>query len=166
MTDEGEQPSTLTRSGNSNTYTGATNVTGGTLVISKLANGGVVSSIGESSNAASNLVLNGGTLQYIGAGDSTDRGVTVGTGFSILGTLDSSGTGAINFTNTGPLAYANANIVSTFTLTGNNTGANIFALAIDDNNGAPGTVNGFGIMSAVKSGTGTWILTGNNTYSP
>lgn len=70
---------------------------GTTLQASKLANGGAVSSIGNSSNAASNLVLQGGTLKYTGAGDSTDRSFTIGT---MGATLDASGSGAVNFTNT------------------------------------------------------------------
>ncbi len=70
---------------------------GTTLQANKLANGGAVSSIGNSSNAASNLVLQGGTLKYTGAGDSTDRSFTIGT---MGATLDASGAGAINFTNT------------------------------------------------------------------
>ena len=83
----------------SNTYTGATRTTGGTLIVNSLTNGGVASSIGQSTSATANLVLGGGTLQYApisgvgGAGDSTDRN------FAIVAssTLDASGTGALVF---------------------------------------------------------------------
>ena len=43
-----------------NDYTGVTTVSGGTLAVSTLADGGSVSSIGASSSASSNLVLQGG----------------------------------------------------------------------------------------------------------
>ena len=60
-----------------NTYTGVTTIDQGVLAVTTLANGGQPSSIGQSSNAAGNLVFNnGGTLMYTGAG-TTDNGVTV-----------------------------------------------------------------------------------------
>jgi fibronectin-binding autotransporter adhesin len=71
---------TLTLSG-SNTYTGATTISGGVLSVATLANGGLNSNIGASSNAAGNLVLDGGTLRYTGAGSvSTDRAFTLNAG--------------------------------------------------------------------------------------
>src|SRR2546423_1404846 len=51
---------TLTSSGTS-TYTGATTIAAGTLSVSSLANGGSNSNIGASTNAATKLILNGGT---------------------------------------------------------------------------------------------------------
>ena len=56
-----------------NTYSGNTVIDAfRTLEVDDLANGGAASSIGDSSSAAANLLLNG-TLRYIGTGDSTDR---------------------------------------------------------------------------------------------
>ena len=49
-----------------------------TLSVSNLQNGGINSSIGSSSNAAANLVIQGSTLRYTGAGASTDRLFTIG----------------------------------------------------------------------------------------
>ncbi len=74
-----------------------------TLAVAHLANGGVASSIGSSSNASSNLVIQGSTLKYEGAATSTDRLFTVGTSGA---TLDASGSGAVSFTNPGALAIA------------------------------------------------------------
>ena len=72
---------TFILSGIANTYTGSTTVNGATLEIATLAVGGTASSIGESSNAASNLVIaGGGTLDYTGATATTDRSFTLGTG--------------------------------------------------------------------------------------
>jgi fibronectin-binding autotransporter adhesin len=103
-----------------NNYGGATVVEGKytdnggfistTLEVTELANGGVSdaanpSSIGNSSSDASNLVIQGGTLRYIGSGDSTDRLFSIGTHGA---TLDSSGIGAVAFTNTGATAIPDA----------------------------------------------------------
>ncbi|MFZ5494973.1 MAG: beta strand repeat-containing protein [Verrucomicrobiota bacterium] len=70
---------TLVLSG-ANSYTGATTLSAGTLSISDVANGGVASHLGQSTNAAANLVFDGGTLSFTGATDSTDRNFTINTG--------------------------------------------------------------------------------------
>jgi fibronectin-binding autotransporter adhesin len=90
---------TLTLSNTANTYTGRTSLAG-TLAITSLADGGVNSAIGASTSDAANLVLHGGTLSYSGAATSTDRLFSITSGG---GTLNSSGTGPINFTNTGSI---------------------------------------------------------------
>ncbi|MFN0077667.1 MAG: beta strand repeat-containing protein, partial [Prosthecobacter sp.] len=136
-----------------NTYTGATTISAGTLIVSTLGNGGSNSNIGASTNAAANLVLNGGTLQYTGAASSTDRLFSVGTSG---GTLDASGTGAVNFTNTGSMGFNSQTGTRTLTLTGSFLGLNIVAAVIADNSGA---------TSLTKTGSGKWVLTGANTYS-
>jgi autotransporter-associated beta strand protein len=59
---------TLTLSGGASAYNGPTRVDAGTLAVAVLADGGAVSSIGQSSNAAASLLLNGGTFKYIGTG--------------------------------------------------------------------------------------------------
>jgi autotransporter-associated beta strand protein len=74
---------------------------GTTLTASTLANGGSPSSIGSSSNAASNLYIQGSTLKYVGGTASTDRLFTIGTGGA---TIDASGSGAVSFTNTASLS--------------------------------------------------------------
>ncbi len=59
------------------TYTGVTTIANGVLTAGLIADGGLPSSLGASSNAAGNLVFNGGTLRYIGEDSSTNRGFTV-----------------------------------------------------------------------------------------
>ncbi|MCE9547120.1 MAG: autotransporter-associated beta strand repeat-containing protein [Planctomycetia bacterium] len=136
-------------SGANSSYAGTTTLTTGVLSVSTLANGGSNSSIGKSTNIAANLVLNGGTFQYTGGAASTDRLFTLGGSVS----LDASGTGAVNFTNTGSMGGAG---VRTLTLTGTNTGDNTLAAAINDSGGA---------VSLTKTGVGTWVLSNANGYS-
>ena len=158
-----------------NTYTGNTTIgtpqLGGffdfgafaTLNVPKLANGGLPSSIGQSANAAANLSFNPGsggtaTLSYTGTGDSTDRLFTITSGTNTV--INSSGTGPVNFTNTGAIAFGNTQTQnSTLVLGGAYSGAtpNTFTPQITDNGPFPTgvTVNG-----------SYWSLTGgSNTYS-
>src|SRR3546814_15379853 len=60
-----------------NSHTGATNLTNGTLRVSSIGDGGVASGLGASSAASSNLIVEGGTLQYTGASATRDRGFTL-----------------------------------------------------------------------------------------
>ena len=137
-----------------NTYLGVTTISAGTLSTSLLADGDSASGIGQSSNAAANLVLNGGALQYTGAAVSSNRQFTLGTNG---GTLDASGTGAVNFTSAAAVTLAGTNTARTLTLTGTNTGANTLAAAIGN--------NGSGATSVTKSGGGVWILSAASSYT-
>ncbi|WP_206860571.1 autotransporter-associated beta strand repeat-containing protein [Lysobacter changpingensis] len=137
------------------TYTGVTRINGGILEVDEFADGGVASSIGASSGAAANLVIgNGSTLRYTGTGDSSNRQFTLDTGVTFL---ESSGTGALQFTNTGAVALTGTNTARTMAVGGTNTGDNIFGGAIGD--------NGTGATTLAKNDSGTWILTGNNSFT-
>lgn len=140
--------------GGANTYTGSTVILGGTLIVNNLANGGTASSLGASSNAAANLVLAGGVLQYTGTGSQTDRLIQLG---AANGYLDSSGSGAVVFSNTGALTYGTTNQARDLTLQGSNTGDNIFAASIGN--------NGSGLVRVDKDGSGKWVLSGSNSYT-
>ena len=133
-----------------NFYTGATTLSGGTLSTSLLANGGVASNIGASTNVAANLVFNGGALQYTGGMASTDRLFTLNAGG---GTIDASGSGALTFSNTGAIATSGA---GTLTLTGTSNALNTFTPAIG------------GSASVTKTGAGTWVMastSASNNYT-
>jgi fibronectin-binding autotransporter adhesin len=142
-----------------NTFNGGVTVSNGTLTVSSLANGGSNSSIGKSSNAATNLVLaNGTTLKYTGGAASSDRSFTFnGTADGNSVTLNASGSGAINLTSTATPALGTANQTRTLILTGTQTGANTLAANLAN--------NGTGVLAVKKTGAGTWVLTGNNTHT-
>lgn len=143
---------TLTLNG-LNTYSEPTTINGGILEANTLADGGSASSIGASGTAATNLVINGGTLRYIGSGNSTNRNFTIGVNGA---TLDASGTGAVNFTNVNAANFSGVGS-RTLTLTGSNTGANTLRGPIE-NQGANAT-------SLVKNGSGSWTIAGNSGYT-
>lgn len=162
----------LTKSGagtlvvsDSNTYTGATVLNEGVLSVSSIkdgaefysgtygSGGAAASGIGASTGNYRNLVFNGGTLRYTGAAASSNRGFTIGANG---GTLDASGSGALNFTG-GQIFLSGSNTARSFTLAGTHAGANTLGGSLGD--------NGTGATSLVKSGSGTWVLTGSSTYS-
>lgn len=142
---------TLTLSGGANTYTGITTLNGGTASVGALANGGSLSDIGSASTAAGNIVLNGGTLRYTGSGVGINRLFSVGPNG---GTIDSEGTAALAFNNTGALGMSGEG-PRTLTLTGPNNFGDTIASAV---------VNHPAGTSLTKDGVGTWTLTGTNTY--
>ena len=145
-----------------NTYTGITTITEGKIGAPLLANGGVSSSIGASASAAANLVFNGGSLSYAGAGDaSTDRDFTLG----INGGGPSATTaGSINFTSTNPITLAGAvpdttaSVSSTPSITLLITGNFYQIVTLGDTDftliGAPSNTVGVS-FTATGAGTGT-----------
>ena len=138
-------------------YTGATSISGGVLEVTELADGGVPSSIGSSTNTFDRLVFGGSsasTLRYVGDGDSTNRRFTIG---GAGGIFDASGAAALSWTNTAAPNYASVGQARTITFNGTNTGDNTMSATIGD--------SGAGKTTIVKDGTGKWILTGNNTYT-
>jgi fibronectin-binding autotransporter adhesin len=143
-----------------------TQVISTTLSVNNLQNGGLNSSIGSSTNLATNLVIQGATLRYTGAGASTDRLFTIaqvsgGTNAlagSAGATIESSGTGALNFTNTGAVAVTGT-IATSLTLGGTNT---------DGNTLRPNVTNGAdpaAVVRVIKADAGKWVLTGTNSYT-
>jgi fibronectin-binding autotransporter adhesin len=152
-------PGSLTKNGNgtlmlpggANDYTGVTTLGGGVLAVSALGNGSAPSDIGAANSANTNIVLNGGTLQYTGLGISIDRLFSVGANG---GTIDNEGASALVLNNSGLLGMS-GNGPRSLTLDGPNVGD---TLACAISNHPAGT-------ALVKNGAGTWILTGTNTYA-
>jgi fibronectin-binding autotransporter adhesin len=127
-----------------------------TLSVDSVANAGSAGTLGSSSSAAANLVLDRAVLRHTGASNSsTDRLFTIGAGGA---TLESTGAGAVIYGSAGGTnAIAGASF-RTLTLGGASTAANTISSILA--NGAGGEV-----LSLVKADAGTWVLGGDNTYT-
>jgi fibronectin-binding autotransporter adhesin len=73
-----------------------------------------------------------------------------------VATIEASGSGALVFTNTGSMGFGGGSGVRTLVLGGTNTQSNTMTPVIGDNGGA---------TALTKSGVGTWVLLGANTYT-
>jgi len=146
-----------TRSGNS--YTGTSAITfASTLSVSQVANAGASSTLGTSSSAASNLVIDRGVLRHTGGSNSsTDRLFTIGAGGA---TLESTGAGAVTFGSAGGANALSGAGARSLTLGGAGAGKNTVASQLT--NGAD-AVND--VLSVTKTGAGSWVLSGANTYT-
>ncbi len=145
-----------------NTYTGVTTLEGGILNVASLADYGVASAAGarEADTSPSNIgfLFRGGTLQYTGdTAQSTNRAIRVSTnGGAVLDASGSNPDATLSFTaSSSPDFWENSGNRSV-TFTGTNTGYNTFNMAITQINGLT-TVN--------KTGAGTWVLSGNSSYT-
>ena len=144
---------TLILTGNS-TYSGGTTIGGGTFSVSSIGNAGASGNLGTGGINLGNTTV-AGSLLYTGAGETTNKV------FNLNGTT---GGGIIDTTGaTGGLVLS-ANITATgagtktLTIRGDSTG-NAISGNIVDNGGA-------NLTRLVKSGTGTWTLSGvNNIFS-
>jgi autotransporter-associated beta strand protein len=173
----GSSPTRLTKAGNGqvvmqapSTYTGATTINAGILRMLTVANGGLASSLGASSSAAANLVINGGTLRYgnQSANASTDRLFTVGPNGATLDVAGSSATGTFTIGSAGgDIAFLDSNSPATLTLSNDTNGTAWNTGTVGANIGNPGT--GENVTSVIKSGrdtlTSVWQLAGNNSYT-
>jgi len=131
-----------------NTYTGATTIKNGTLSVANL---------GTSLGGTSKLVIGlegatSGTLIYTGVGETFNKGIEMD-GNATLAANNTSGTLALTgtFTNTnGTAPTANLNLQGS----GNASMSSVIA----DNTSTRTT-------TIIKSGDGTWTLSGDNTYT-
>ncbi len=149
-----------------NTYTGETLIGNGTLEVKTLSDYGVASAIGARTFAQENTTITGvglhfqgGTLKFTGStAQSTNRNIRILNG-ATGAAIDASGTNpgaTLSFTHTG----ANMNLFDTggtrtLTLKGSNTGANTFAIKLDDQ-AATAT-------SLTKDGVGKWVLSATDS---
>jgi autotransporter-associated beta strand protein len=149
---------TVIVSGN-NTYLGATNLVGGLVNASSLnsvVSGSAFSNFGAPTTAANGIInfgaAEGSGLRYTGSGETTDRIINLG-GTTQGGRIDQSGTGELKFTSG---VTATGNGAKTLTLQGSTAGTGEIAGPIANSTSA---------TSLIKTGTGTWTLSGTNTYT-
>jgi len=153
---------TLKLSG-ANTYTGQTIITGGALSIdsfNSVAKRKANSSLGapKTAAAAEIMISGGGTLVYIGMGETTDRSLNLPGGGDTI-TLDQSGTGLLQMTS--PFVMSGFAENKTVVLAGSTAGTGELAFNIDNVYDRKDKA----ITSITKTGTGIWVLSGKNTYT-
>ncbi len=163
-------PGTTNLTNTANTYTGVTDISAGILNVAQFSNYGVPGSLGNRSAGSETstgdgigihlgLGTVGGTLQYTGAtAQSTNRQIRLS---AANNTIDASGSvpaATVSFTYNGSNTnFYETSGARTLTLTGTNTGVNLFAINITD------LGSGSNATSFVKAGTGTWELTGGSS---
>ena len=142
-----------------NSFSGAVTLDGNTsgktytLSVAGLGNATANSYLGR--NATINIGSTNGTniLKYNGSGETTDKVINL---YGTIGSagLDQSGTGLLKFTSNFTATGVGA---KTLTLQGSTAGTGEVAGIIVDSSG--------GATSVQKAGSGTWTLSGNNTYT-
>ena len=140
----------VTLANNANDFTGLLGKQNGSaLTISSIKNSGVASAAGAGNKVQ---VGDSGIIIYNGSGDSTDRTLEIRGGGAAR--LDNNGSGALIWT--GPISNTSS-AAKTFTLGGSNTA----------NNELKGVLANSGsfALSVTKADAGTWVLSGNNTYT-
>jgi autotransporter-associated beta strand protein len=104
------------------------------------------------------MISGGSTLIYTGKGETTDRNLNLPGGGDTI-TLDQSGTGLLKLTSAFVMSGFAEN--KTVVLAGSSAGTGELAFNIDNVYDRKGKA----MTSLTKSGTGTWVLSGTNTYS-
>jgi autotransporter-associated beta strand protein len=143
--------------GTNNSYTGRTAITS-SVTISKLADLGVNSSLGAPTTVANGTIdLNqtassSARIIYVGTGDTSNRVINFLNTTSHGNEISSNGSGALVLTSN----LTTSGSAKTLILSGTNTGNNTIQGIIPD---------GAGATSLTKSGAGTWVLTGANSYT-
>ena len=174
-----------------NDYTGVTTISGGTLAVSFLDNGGSPSAIGAATTDSSNLVIqSGATLRYLGVTATSDRGATLNVGgatdvtntlanLTLNGNVDGDGAlvkvGPGTLTLGGTNSYAGGTLISAGTLRmgagaasgtlggGDVTNNSVLIFNRSDAATVSSVISGSG--NVVKIGGGTIILAGANSYT-
>ena len=160
---------TLQMSGK-NTYTGQTILESGALSISSFnsitqGKGAASSSLGSPLDIEAGEIVIGedckdgdGTLIYTGPGETTDRVMNLAGKKSTV-TFDQSGTALLKLTSTFVISGYGAD--KTIMLKGDTAGTGEIAGNLFN----PHDRAGKAITAVTKSGSGTWVLSGANTYS-
>jgi len=143
--------------GTDNTYSGPTTVAGGWLYVNSIRNVGQPSALGQPATVADGTIRIGsagtpGRLVYRGTGDVSDR---------VIDMYGTTGWTTLGHEGTGPLVYSNLTVstpgAKLLYLIGNSTStAEVVSAVVNSPSGN---------VSLEKQNTGTWILSGDCTYS-
>lgn len=164
-------PGTVFLNNNNNSFTGAISISDGAFQVTSIYNNGINSAAGNTGNL--NLGQASGTIgrfEYTGASTSTDRLIVMQNSSTVTG---STGRGTLNVMTAGQtLVFTNGiRLANTFitndatnfsdlTLTGIGNGE--IQGQIGGTNAAPNAVVN---MKIIKTGPGTWTLSGANKYA-
>lgn len=145
------------------TYTGRTQFSGGKLIVSSLnsvMDGRPDSSLGAPKTLENGIIDIGGncTLTYTGPGEITDRIFDL-TGEKQTFTLEQAGNGLLRFTS--PLDISGHGHSKTLILKGSSAGQGELACNLRN----PYDRKEVATLGVTKTGSGTWILSGSNSYS-
>jgi fibronectin-binding autotransporter adhesin len=153
---------TQSLTGTSSDFSGGIRIFGGVLEAAFIGFRSQSSSIGRAPTGADGLIIDGGTFRHTGTDSVTDRGFTIG---PLGGTIEASGNGKLDFQNyTGigdPIALSGITTPRTLTLGGTSTAENRIHLVIPDK----GTGSAAAATTVVKTGSGTWILSADNSFT-
>lgn len=142
-----------------NTFSGNVTISGGTLVVTSVADAGQASALGKGS-AVFLGGLNPGTLSFSGAGGSysTNRNFFLNSNGGSGGVIANDGTdpNSVLTLSGGVISTSAASGLRVLTLSGSNTGANAVYSTL---------INGNIPLGLTKQGTGLWVIGGNNTFS-
>lgn len=142
-------------------YSGATSINQGILSVNTLNNvSGGTSALGAPTTIANGTIGLGSTtldatLRYTGTGSTTDRVVNLSGTTGAVAIEQAGASGLLKFTSA---FTATGGGSKTLTLTGSTAGTGEIAGAIVNNSGTNKT-------SLLKNGTGTWVLSGTNSYT-
>ena len=136
-----------------NTFTGEVAPQDCIFEVTTIGNAGVASAVGAG-NLVADFRSGNGTLRYIGSGETSDRSFWVWADTN----LESSGTGALDLTNTGIVVSQNGGF--THALGGTNTGDNRLAATLVD--GPTPVEFATSWFRLVKEGPGLWALVTDN----
>jgi fibronectin-binding autotransporter adhesin len=138
-----------------NTFSGTINLQSGVISVSKIGDNGVAGNLGTNGTLNFGVTnASSATLRYTGTGETNNRVINLA-GTTAGATINQSGTGLLKFT--GNLTATGAGS-KTLTLQGSTAGAGELSGAIVDNSATNKT-------SLTKTGTGSWTLSGVNTYT-
>jgi autotransporter-associated beta strand protein len=154
-----------------NNYTGATVISGGSLNVTSLADGGSPSAIGASSASPTNLVLSGGTLIYSGPTATINRGYSL-QGVNTNSTIDTESSLTLSgevtagsgdgFSKTGPAQLAYTTVGSN-SLSGANFEVQAGSLLLDGSAG--GQTNNISGHLGINNAVGASVTLTNTTLN-